>query len=128
MSCDSGYYLEVTPGLYDTVRTACRKCPVSVFVEGCVRCSMTKCLECEPGFVLASDGLSCVKCDLNNFNGKYFLQPKRCSACFPTSPTACAYCDIGFMGSYSAPTECALTCDKGQYPKVTYKTINDNEN
>ena len=35
---------------------------------------------------------------------------------------------MGYFDSTSAPDECTLKCDDGQYPYVEFTTINNNEN
>ena len=35
---------------------------------------------------------------------------------------------MGFLGSLSAPESCELKCDDGQFPRVTFEEVNDNEN
>ena len=116
MACESGYYLEKSEALYNTYRTQCKKCPDVYFVEGCVRCSIDACLECESGYVL-SDG-TCIPCELNTYNSPYFIEPNRCTTCYAGALSECAYCDIGYLQSYSDPASCVLVCDDGQYPLV----------
>lgn len=71
-----------------------------------------------PGYYEVVDALtgqvSCAKCDLEEFNSAYVLEPNRCSQCVSEEkPTSCKYCDIGFLGSLSSPDTCELKCDDG---------------
>lgn len=127
-SCNSGYWLNVTNVLSNGLISQQTKCIACTLSTGCNRCNSTNhCLECNPGYQLTSSG-TCQACDLAAFNSGYTYFPTRCTICTPSSPTACQYCDIGFLGSYSNPNSCELKCDINQYPNVTYEVVNSNEN
>lgn len=78
-------------------------------VEGCARCSINQCLECESGYILV--GGKCVACELDAFNDGFFVEPNRCTVCSEYDLTKCAYCDVGYLNSFTDPDSCLLTCD-----------------
>jgi hypothetical protein len=131
MSCNDGFYL-------NKLTNTCGACSVDTnLASGCKRCDSGSCLECLNGYYKSYDseklGYVCKKCDLTEHNKNYVFQPDRCSQCEKTDATVCKYCDIGFLGSTSNPTQCVTKCDVGQFPEITYipsqsGDYEDNEN
>ena len=113
VSCEPDYYLS---------ENACLACaPEVTEANGCKRCDGTiegaSCQECLPGYFEVTDPMTgyitCSKCDLDEFNSAYILEPNRCTQCTNADPKACKFCDIGFLNSASNPGSCELRCDSG---------------
>ena len=79
VSCEPDYYVA-------SEGTECAACAVEVTeANGCARCSADTCLECLPGYYeadLEGNGqVTCLPCDLTEFNSQYTVSPNRCSQC-----------------------------------------------